>query len=146
MNKFSLALCSLVLLGAPAAQAQVRLGIELGLPVMPELVVVAPGVQVVAGSNDEIFLQGGWYWCRRSDGWFRARSPRAHFEFVDSRRVPGALVRMPEGRYRNWHRDGEFRGEGWGHREERREERRDDRREERRDDRRRDEHEGHRHD
>ena len=134
MNKFTLPLCCLVLLGAPAAQAQVRLGIELGLPVMPELVVVAPGVQVVAGSNEEVFLQGGWYWCRRSDGWFRSRSPRAHFEFVDSRRVPGALIRMPEGRYRHWHRDGEFRGEGRDHREERR------------DDRRRDDHEGHRHD
>ena len=139
MNKFTLPLCCLVLFGAPAAQAQVRLGIELGLPVLPELVVVAPGVQVVAGSNEEIFLQGGWYWCRRPDGWFRARSPRAHFEWVDAGRVPGTLRGMPEGRYRNWHRGGEFRGEG-------RDRRHDERREEHRDDHREGHREEHRHD
>jgi len=101
-----------------SARAQVGVHIELGLPVAPPMVVVQPGVQVVEGVPEEVFFTGGWYWCRRPDGWYRARSPRAPFYRVESRWVPAAIVRTPAGYYRNWHH-GEHRGREW--REERHE-------------------------
>jgi len=107
---FALALC----LWPSPARAQVRLGISIGLPVAPRMEVISPGIQVVAGFQEEVFLQGGWYWCRRPDGWYRARNSQSHFDYVESRRVPRGLVRMPEGHYRNWHRDGGDRHEGRG--------------------------------
>jgi len=121
MKKLSFALAGLVFLMPSTAQAQVRLSINIGLPVAPPLVQVQPGIQVVEGFGEEVFFSGGWYWCRRPDGWYRAASPRAPFGWVDARRVPSALVRMPAGRYRNWHHDmrpGERRPEA--RREERR--------------------------
>lgn len=144
MNKSPLALAFLLSLGATNAGAQVRLRIDLGLPVAPPLVLVQPGVQVVEGFGEEVFFHNGWYWCRRPDGWYRARSPRAGFAWIEERRVPGVLVRAPIGHYRNWHHDRPV--ERWETRrreehreirkEERREERRDLRKEERRDERR----------
>lgn len=106
MNKSSLTLAILLGLTPLAAPAQVRLGISIGLPVAPQLEIVAPGVQVVAGFPEEVFLSGGWYWCRRPDGWYRSRDGRGHFDFIEGRRVPRGLMRMPVGQYRNWHREG----------------------------------------
>jgi hypothetical protein len=108
MNKLSLSLslsiAGLLLLGSVPARAQVRVQIDLGLPAAPALVEVQPGIQVVEGFQEEVFFNAGWYWCRRPDGWYRARSARARFDWVDARRVPPSLARMPAGRYRNWHR------------------------------------------
>jgi hypothetical protein len=106
MRPILLPLTILLFLTPMVARAQVHLGVEIGLPAAPSLSVVAPGIQVVEGSPDEVFLQGGWYWCRRPDGWYRSRSPQSRFDWVDRGRVPGGLSRMPEGRYRNWHHDG----------------------------------------
>jgi len=108
-----------------AARPQVGVHIDIGLPAAPPLVVVQPGVQVVEGFPEEVFVSGGWYWCRRGDAWYRARSPRAHFQWVEPRRVPVALQRMPAGRYRNWHRAEarDHRGHERATHEERREER-----------------------
>ncbi|HJW08719.1 MAG TPA: hypothetical protein VJ483_03745 [Holophagaceae bacterium] len=113
-----LAFACLLPLCFSTAHAQVSLHIDIGLPLAPPLVEIQPGIRVVEGFDDEVFFYNGWYWCRRPDGWYRARSPRSPFGFIDRRRVPRSLVRVPEGRYRNWHRD-EGRHEG---REERREE------------------------
>jgi hypothetical protein len=99
---FSLALALSIV--PAAARAQVGVHIDIGLPVAPPLVVVQPGIQVVEGFNEEVFFSGGWYWCRRGNAWYRARTPQAHFVWVDSRHVPMALQRVPAGRYRNWHR------------------------------------------
>lgn len=151
MNKTNLSLALLLSLCPVTGWAQVGIHIELGLPVAPPLVLIQPGIQVVEGFHEEVFFHRGWYWCRRPDGWYRSRSPRARFAWVERHRVPGSLVRVPTGHYRNWHRDGrpgEHRGVGPGHREERRQERREDRREERRQERRqerRGEHGGDRH-
>ena len=95
------------------ASAQVSLHIDIGLPVAPPLVEVQPGVQVVEGFDGEVFFCNGWYWCRRPDGWYRARSPRSPFGFVERRRVPGILVRVPEGHYRNWHHENDREWREW---------------------------------
>jgi len=137
MNKPLLALTLLLALGGTDAFAQVHVQVELGLPVAPPLVLVQPGVQVVEGFGEEVFFHNGWYWCRRPDGWYRARSPRARFAWIEARRVPGVLVRAPMGHYRNWHHDRPVErwetGRREEHREIRREEHREIRREERRD-------------
>ncbi len=103
MNTQTLSLVLLLALSPTLAQAQVNVHIELGLPAAPRLVVVQPGIQVVEGFREEVFFRNGWYWCRRHDGWYRARRPQAHFEWVEVRRVPRALVLVPRGHYRNWH-------------------------------------------
>jgi hypothetical protein len=125
-------LAALLALSAAPAQAQVGVRIELGLPVVPRLVVVQPGIQVVEGFHEEVFFHRGWYWCRRPDGWYRSRSPQARFEWIERRRVPGGLVGMPEGRYRNWRHEERREERHMERREERHEERRDDRRHEER--------------
>jgi hypothetical protein len=136
VNKPLLALTLLLALGTPAAHAQVHVQVELGLPIAPPLVLVQPGVQVVEGFGEEVFFHNGWYWCRRPDGWYRARSPRARFAWIEARRVPGVLVRAPMGHYRNWHHDRPVERWETRRREEHREIRREERREERRDERR----------
>lgn len=137
MNRYTLPLAFFLFLGATSARAQVRVQIELGLPLAPPLVVIQPGVQVVEGFREEVFFHNGWYWCRRSDGWYRSRSPQARFGWIETRRVPGVLIRVPDGHYRNWNHDRPV--ERWEtrrreeHREFRQEERRDERRDLRRD-------------
>jgi hypothetical protein len=98
-------LFALVLSSVPAfARAQVGVQIHVGLPAAPPLVVVRPGIQVVENYDEEVFFTNGWYWTRRDNGWYRARAPRAAFVYVEPRRVPGGLVRIPPGQYRHWHR------------------------------------------
>jgi len=104
MNRLTLPLALLLSLAPSAAQAQVSVHIDLGLPIVPRLVVVQPGIQVVEGFQEEVFFSDGWYWCRRQDGWYRARSPRERFAWIEGPRVPRSLMRVPEGHYRNWHR------------------------------------------
>ena len=105
MNRLLLAALVTLLLPWPArSQAQVHLQINLGLPPQPPLVVVQPGIQVVENWNEEVFFVGGWYWVRRDGGWYRARSPRASFVWVERRHVPPGLVRIPPGQYKHYHR------------------------------------------
>ncbi len=106
MNKLLLSLLVALLLPWPArSQAQVQLQINLGLPPQPPLVVVQPGIQVVENWNEEVFFVSGWYWVRRDGGWYRARSPRASFVWVEPRRVPPGLVRIPPGQYKHYRRE-----------------------------------------
>jgi hypothetical protein len=143
-------LIALTLACAPAAvHAQGFISLQLGIQGPPPLVLVQPGIQVVEGINEEIFFSGGFYWCRRDNGWYRARSLGGRFGWVEGRYVPGALRGFPAGRYRNWHHEG-WRGDrgyrGPGPRaEERRDVRHEERREDRREDRRDDRHEGEHH-
>jgi len=111
MKSSTLTLAALLILCPAVAQAQVRLGISIGLPPVPQMEVVAPGIQVVTGFQDEVFLQNGWYWARRPDGWYRSRDAHAHFDYIDNGRVPRGLSQMREGQYRNWHH-GDMRGNG----------------------------------
>ena len=135
MMKPTLPLGILLLLAPAFAHAQVSLHIDIGLPVAPPLVEVQPGIQVVEGYPDEVFFNMGWYWCRRGDGWYRARSPRARFDRVDARFVPLGLTRLPPGHYRNWHHGDDMPGDRRGRFEDRHDNRRGDRRDDRFDDR-----------
>lgn len=84
--------------------AQVSVQIQLGVPLPPSptLVVVQPGVQVVAGYPEEVFVHEGNYWLRRDDGWYRSSRPDAPFVVVESHNVPPPLVNLPPGQYRNY--------------------------------------------
>jgi hypothetical protein len=117
---------------APAlASAQVRASFSIDLPVMlPQLVVVQPGIQVVPDQDVEVFFADGFYWTRNDGRWYRSRSHRGGWVYAD-RGVPPGLQRMPPGRYRHW-RPAPAPGPRAGIREERREERRDERRDEKR--------------
>ena len=92
----ALSLCAL------PARAQVQMRITIGLPVvLPPMVVVQPGVQVVSDVDDEIYFVDGWYWARRGPYWYRTQDHRSHWVWVEPRSVPVALVRIPPGQYRH---------------------------------------------
>jgi hypothetical protein len=111
------------LLSLPAiAEAQATIQLSIGLPVvLPALVVVQPGVQVVPDVDHEVFFVDGWYYTRHEGGWYRAHDHRGGWVMVPPRAVPARIVSIPAGRYRRYHPA-----------EERREERREVRHEERR--------------
>ena len=118
---------ALALAAVPAptqAQVTAELGIRLGLPIRPALVVVQPGVQVVPDYEDEVFFTAGAYWLRRGPTWYRAPRPTVAFVPVAVARVPVALVRLPPpGHYKRYKhvppghakRHGEGRGHEKGH-------------------------------
>lgn len=97
------ALLSVVLLASPAA-AQVSLRVDLGVPLPPSptLVVIQPGIQVVAGYPEEVFYVGNHYYLRRDDGWYRSIHPQTGFIVVPPARVPPGLAKLPPGHYRNY--------------------------------------------
>jgi asparagine synthetase B (glutamine-hydrolysing) len=105
MTRLVVALALAASLLPSPVRAQVDVNIQLGLPAAPPLVVVRPGVQVVENWDEEVFFTGGWYWVRRDDRWWRARSPRATFVYVEPRRVPAAIYRLPPGHYRHWRKE-----------------------------------------
>src|SRR6266545_5132692 len=102
MRTIALALAALI--GLPAlAQAQASVDVHFNLPtVLPPLVVVSPGVQVVPGVEEEVFYTGGFYWVRRDGGWYRSRSHRGGWLMVPGHGVPARLAQVPPGKYRNW--------------------------------------------
>jgi hypothetical protein len=132
----ALALAAAIALPA-AARAQAHVDIHFDLPaVLPPLVVVQPGVQVVPEVREEVFFHDGYYWARRDGSWYRARDHRGGWVVVPVREVPPRFASLgPPGHYRNWkaekeHRKAVRKAEHRREREERREERRDDRRDE----------------
>ena len=111
----------IALLSIPAhTPAAVQVEIQMGLPaVLPPLVVVQPGVQVVSDYDQEIFFAGGYYWARRGPYWYRAADYRSRWAYVPVRRVPASLVQIPPGRYRHWHGEPPGHARGRGHHGER---------------------------
>src|SRR5512133_1496248 len=98
--RLALTIASLSAVVAPlAAPAQVSVGIQIGLPVAPPLVVIQPGVQVVENYPEEVFYTRGWYWVRRGPAWYRARQPGVTFMPVQPRYVPTRLAALPPGHY-----------------------------------------------
>lgn len=97
----SLLVVSLVL--PVAAGAQVRATVEIGLPVvLPQLVVVAPGVQVVPEIDHEVFFVDGFYYARHDGGWYRSHSHRGGWAYVPPPRVPGRIASFAPGKYKRW--------------------------------------------
>lgn len=93
------------LLVAVPARAQFQMQITMGLPVvLPPMVVVQPGVQVVSELDEEVYFVGGWYWVRRGPHWYRTHDHRGQWVWVAPARVPVTLVRIPPGQYRRLHR------------------------------------------
>ncbi len=85
------------------ASAQASVELRLALPVvLPQLVVVSPGVQVVPDVDEEVFFVDGYYWVRQDAGWYRSRSHKGGWVFVGPRAVPARLVKIPPGHYRRW--------------------------------------------
>ena len=86
------------------ASAQVTVSLRLDLPVvLPRLVVVEPGIQVVPGVNEEVFFVDGFYWVRRDTRWYRSHDHRSGWVIIEPRGVPPRLVKIPSGHYRKWH-------------------------------------------
>jgi hypothetical protein len=110
------------------ASAQVR--VEVGIPapqftfqVGGPLVYVGPDVWVLPESDDEVFYNGGWYWARSNDRWYRSHGRQSGWGVVNEQYVPGRIRRMPPGQYRQFHAPERARmmpARGW---QERREER-----------------------
>jgi len=100
----TLALVVAFVIGLPAlARAQVSVDVHFGLPaVLPPMVVVSPGIQVVPEMQEEVFFTNGYYWARRDNMWYRSRVHTGGWVMVPGRRVPPGLVRIPPGQYRNW--------------------------------------------
>lgn len=124
-----------LLFGLPA-RAQLQVEITLGLPeVLPPLVVVQPGVEVVSDLDDEVYFVDSWYWVRRGSSWYRTLDYRGRWAWVAPARVPVALVRLPPGQYRRFHPEEEneerraFREREKEERSEQRERRKEARRE-----------------
>jgi hypothetical protein len=118
------------LLPRPAA-AQLAVQLRFDLPVvLPALVVIEPGIQVVPHVNEEIFFVDGFYWVRRDTHWYRSHDHRRGWVQVEQRGVPPRLERIPRGHYRQWEpaRGGHDRVE---RREDRREDRKDGREQQR---------------
>jgi hypothetical protein len=127
------AIAASALLPRPAA-AQVAVQLRLDLPVvLPGLVIIEPGIQVVPQVNEEVFFVDGYYWVRRDARWYRSHDHRRGWVLVESRGVPPRLVRIPPGHYRRWeparedrerdHRERELMRERERHERERRHER-----------------------
>ncbi len=89
------------------AQVGASASFRVDLPVvLPQLVVVQPGIQVVPDVETEVFFTNGYYWVREDGGWYRARDHRGGWVLVEPRRVPPGLVRIPPGQYKKYHREG----------------------------------------
>jgi hypothetical protein len=88
-------------IGAAPARAQ-SVELRLSLPVvLPPLVVIEPGIQVVSDVDHEVFFVERVYWTRHGGRWYRSASPRGGWVVVE-RGVPPGLVRLPPGKYKKW--------------------------------------------
>jgi len=79
---------------------------SLSLPVvLPELVVVQPGVSVLSDYDQEVFYVDGYYWTRHERSWYRTRDHRGSWTWVEHRYVPSSIAQSPPGRYRHYRGD-----------------------------------------
>ena len=102
MKTLTLILSALLIV--PASSRAQSIDIHVDLPaVLPRLVVVHPGVEVVPEAREEVFFHDGYYWVRRDHAWYRSRDHRGGWALVPSRRVPRSLSGIPPGKYRTWH-------------------------------------------
>ena len=100
----SIALAGALSLPSAASAQGAYAEIHLQLPqILPPLVVIQPGVQVIPEIDHEVFFVDGAYYARHNDGWYRADNPHAGAWFgVAPNAVPVALVKIPPGKYKKW--------------------------------------------
>ena len=92
-----------LVLALPASALAQSVSVRIDLPVvLPRLVVISPGVQVIPQVEEEVFFVDGVYWCRHDGGWYRSRSHRGGWVLAPARAVPARLVEIPAGRYRHF--------------------------------------------
>jgi len=58
----------------------------------PDLVVVSPGVQVVADYDEPVFYTDGFYWRYSNDGWYRSNNYATGWYYYE--RPPAAVLRI----------------------------------------------------
>jgi hypothetical protein len=93
-------LCLVLVSSAALAQARAP---EIRFELVPPLVEVLPGVQVVEDQDDEIFSTAGSFWVRHEGSWYRSSSLQdPGWAVVQTRDVPAVLINMQPGRYRRW--------------------------------------------
>ena len=104
MRKLILALTGAIAFPVLAsAQASASASLDLRLPVvLPQLVVVTPGVMLVPEVDEEVFFVDGYYWARQPRGWYRSKSHKHGWVLVPARRVPSRLVSFAPGQYKRW--------------------------------------------
>src|SRR3990172_2003018 len=140
------------------ARAEVSVSINLGPPPIivsqPPEVVMIPQSQVhfVPDPNIDVFFYGGFWWSPRGERWYRARAYNGPWGGIERRRVPRAVLYVPQdyrtryeqGRhvpYGQWKKENRKANKKWereGEREWKRseqEQRKDDKHGDRRDDR-----------
>jgi hypothetical protein len=103
MKRILLALAALAVSPTfTSAQVQASASFSIDLPiVLPRLVIVQPGIQVVPDLDVEVFFVDGFYWTQREGRWYRSKSHRGGWSHAE-RGVPSGLVRMQPGRYRRY--------------------------------------------
>ncbi len=106
MRKWLLLIVNLLVLAVPAATHAVEIRLQMGFPaVLPPLVEIQPGVQVVQDFDQEVFFTGGYYWVQRDGNWYRARDHQGTWSYVRRNNLPASLAQQEPGRYRNWQHD-----------------------------------------
>jgi hypothetical protein len=119
-----LALLALLFPGLALSQVSMSAGIRIDLPVvLPQLVVVTPGVRVVPEVEYEVFFVNGVYWARDDGRWYRSRSHRGGWVVAPYRVVPASIKTIPPGHYKRWN---PAKGH-WHHKKHRHDDRRDHR-------------------
>jgi len=100
MRKLILALALAPALASAQVQASASFSIDLPV-VLPQLVIIQPGIRVVPDLDVEVFQVDGFYWTQRDGRWYRSKNHRGGWVYMD-RGVPPGLQRMPPGKYKRW--------------------------------------------
>jgi hypothetical protein len=102
MKKLILALALAPALASAQFQVQAGASFTLDLPtIVPPLVVIQPGIQVVPDVDVEVFHADGFYWTRHQGAWYRSSNPRSGWVH-HPKGVPPGLSRLPPGQYKRW--------------------------------------------
>lgn len=90
------------------AGVDLQLNVNIGGPEIefvetPAVVLASPGIYVVPNYPYEVFLVSGFYWSIHNGHWYRCAGPRGKWVKVEIGKVPHGLVKIPRGKYKNWH-------------------------------------------
>jgi hypothetical protein len=89
---------------APTMAAQVNVGVNIGIPAPPPIVLPAPPPVVVVPNspvayvpsvNYNLFVYGGSYYTFHDGAWFHARRHSGPWAFMPTERVPRPVIGVP---------------------------------------------------